>query len=68
MIWDVHPGSRIRILIFLPIPDPEARGQKVTGSQIVDPDPQRCSGYPVFSSKHPVMLTILESLHVEYPG
>jgi hypothetical protein len=33
MIQDVHPGSRIRILIFLPIPDPGPRGQKSTGSE-----------------------------------
>jgi hypothetical protein len=25
---------------FLPIPDPESRGQKGTGSRILDPDPQ----------------------------
>jgi hypothetical protein len=28
MVRDVHPGSRIRILIFLPIPDLGSRGQK----------------------------------------
>ncbi len=33
MIRDVHPGSRIRILIFLPIPGPESRGQEGTGSE-----------------------------------
>jgi hypothetical protein len=30
----VHPGSRIRILIFLPNPDPGPSGQKCTRSQI----------------------------------
>jgi hypothetical protein len=36
MMRDVHPGSgsRIRILTFLPIPDPGSRGQKGTGSRI----------------------------------
>jgi hypothetical protein len=35
MIWDVHPGSRIRILIFYPsrIPDPGVKGHRI-------PDPQ----------------------------
>jgi hypothetical protein len=33
----VHPGSRIRILDFLPIPDLGSRGQKGTGSRISDP-------------------------------
>jgi hypothetical protein len=35
MIRDVHPGSgsRIRILIFLPIPDPGSRGQS-NGSRV----------------------------------
>ncbi len=38
MIRDVHTGSGIRILIFLPIPDPGAK--KSIGSQILDP--QQC--------------------------
>jgi hypothetical protein len=42
MIRDVHCSSRIRILIFLPIPDPGSRGQKGTGPQIPDLDPQHC--------------------------
>ncbi len=33
MIVVVHPGSRIRNLIFYPSPDPGSRGQKGTGSQ-----------------------------------
>ncbi len=33
MIGDVHTGSRMRILIFLLIPDPGSRGQKGTGSR-----------------------------------
>jgi hypothetical protein len=35
-IVSVHPGSgsRFRILILLPIPDPGTRGQKGTGSRI----------------------------------
>jgi hypothetical protein len=36
-IWIWDPGSGIR---KKPIPDPGARGQKVTGSRIPDPDPQ----------------------------
>jgi hypothetical protein len=42
MIRVVHPGSRIRILIFLPITDLGSRGQNGTGSGIPDPDPQYC--------------------------
>jgi hypothetical protein len=34
MIRDIHPRSRIRILVFLSIPDPGSRGQKGTGSRI----------------------------------
>jgi hypothetical protein len=34
MILVVHPGSRIRNLIFYPSPDPGSRGQKGTGSRI----------------------------------
>jgi hypothetical protein len=32
-------------LDFLPIRDPKSRGQKGTGSRILDPDPQRCFYY-----------------------
>jgi hypothetical protein len=35
------PGSGIQ---KKPIPDPGSRGQKGTGSQIPDPDPQHCWG------------------------
>ncbi len=30
MIWDVHPGSRIRIFSPFRIPDPGSMGQKAT--------------------------------------
>jgi hypothetical protein len=40
--YDPGCSSRIRILIFLPIPDPGSRGQKGTGSQIPNSDPQHC--------------------------
>ncbi len=55
MIWDVHPGSGSSF--FYPSRIPKPKGQKVTGSQILDPDPQHYSRYPIFSSKHSVMPT-----------
>ena len=51
-VWDPgsgirDPGSRIRDpgsgIRKKPIPDPGSRGQKGTGSRILDPDPQHCS-------------------------
>ncbi len=38
MTWYVHCSSRIRIWIFLPIPDPGVK----KGNQSPDPDPQHC--------------------------
>ncbi len=51
---DPRCSFRIRILIFYPSRILE-QAQNVTGTRILDPG--SCSGYPVFSWKHPVMLT-----------
>jgi hypothetical protein len=43
-IWVWDPGSEIRDPESgkKPIPDPESRSQKSTGSRIPNPDPQHC--------------------------
>ncbi len=49
--YDQGCSSRIRILTFLPIPDPGSRGQKGTGSRIPHPDPQHCIGQQCLGHK-----------------
>ncbi len=45
-VWVWDPGSGKK-----PIPDPGSRGQKGTGSQIPDPDPQHCPGPTPLSAR-----------------
>ncbi len=40
MMWDVHPGSRIRMLVFYPSRIPESGVKKAP-----DPDPQYCHNF-----------------------